>query len=287
MATVITINTGQSGYREVLDQVVNYGLQRAPRGLETLDLGHTTVIIRDPRNALPIGCGRKLSTKVAAVEALQLIAMEMYEDLVLKASPNFSRYIEPAGYFHGAYGRRLAVNAQLDYVAEKLRLDPFTRQAVATIWDPQLDNLSGRRDYPCTVAMGFAIREDQLEMYTTMRSNDAFLGFPYDIFNFTQLQLTLARALDVEPGPYTHTAWSLHVYTEDLDAIEEVFSPGPTAQEVFQPEGVGRAEDRFPACRTRANALLTSREPNLEFGIDFEFTRSEEWYGDQLAPLLG
>jgi thymidylate synthase len=45
-----------------------------------------------------------------------------------------------------------------------------------------------------------------------MRSNDAFLGLPHDIFSFTMLQEIAARELGLGLGQYTHSVTSLHLY---------------------------------------------------------------------------
>ena len=49
-----------------------------------------------------------------------------------------------------------------------------------------------------------------------MRSNDLWSGFPYDIFQFTCIQILLAMKLGVELGTYTHIADSLHMYERDF-----------------------------------------------------------------------
>lgn len=55
-------------------------------------------------------------------------------------------------------------------------------------------------------------------MFTNMRSNDAFIGLPHDVFAFTMLQEMIARALGLEPGPYSHAVGSLHLYKTNRDA---------------------------------------------------------------------
>ena len=54
-----------------------------------------------------------------------------------------------------------------------------------------------------------------------MRSNDLWLGFPYDVFQFTCMQVLMSMELGIELGSYTHIAGSLHMYKRDFDkAIE-------------------------------------------------------------------
>lgn len=57
-------------------------------------------------------------------------------------------------------------------------------------------------------------------MITYMRSNDAWLGFPYDVFNFTMIQNYVAAALDVAIGRYFHMVGSMHVYEEHYDKAQ-------------------------------------------------------------------
>jgi thymidylate synthase len=45
-----------------------------------------------------------------------------------------------------------------------------------------------------------------------MRSNDIWMGFPYDVFSFTAMQCLMAMELGLGIGTYTHIAGSLHLY---------------------------------------------------------------------------
>jgi thymidylate synthase len=49
-----------------------------------------------------------------------------------------------------------------------------------------------------------------------MRSNDVFLGLPYDLTQFIALQGAIAKALDIEMGQYVHVVGSLHIYDEHI-----------------------------------------------------------------------
>lgn len=66
-------------------------------------------------------------------------------------------------------------------------------------------------------------------MHTHMRSNDAYLGLPHDIFSFTMLQEIAARELEVGLGRYTHSVTSLHLY-HDRDAADKLGANSSTAQ---------------------------------------------------------
>lgn len=280
MATVVYMDSGRVGYRKLVHAVRRFGEMRTPRGLQTRDAGHVIIEILSPYDALPLGVGRKLNTAIAAAEATQLVAGRADHRLLPRITRTFEQFAEPDGRFHGAYGDR--IGAQVAHAVRKIENDRDTRQAVITLWDAFRDNVPQRRDYPCTVALNLAVVNDQLELRTLMRSNDVWLGFPYDIFQFTQLQLTVARALGVEPGRYTHETWSLHLYESNAERVDELLDRhqdgvvGP-----YQPTGFGLPGNDWSACRASAETIL-EHAPN-----DFSnMTESEAWYVQQLRPYV-
>lgn len=106
---------------------------------------------------------------------------------------------------------------QLQMCEELLRRDPNTRQAVIHI--KQARDIIGHptKDLNCTVCLQFLLRDGKLYMTTYMRSNDLWMGFPNDVFQFTCIQIYLAMRLGVGLGTYTHVAASLHLYERDYN----------------------------------------------------------------------
>jgi len=278
VAALLTFESGQHAYPHVVNWVLAHGQPRGARGLPTLDCTHVTVELLSPLNALPLNCGRRLNPAIAALEAAQLIGAFSDPELCVRIAPNFRRYREASGVFHGAYGRR--IGAQLSAAITKIKKDSDTRQAVISLWDPWLDNQPGKLDYPCTIALRLSLNPDgRLDVDVLMRSNDVWLGTPYDWFQFTQLQLTAAHALDVEPGTYRHTAWSLHLYRENEEAAWNVHA---FTSRTSQPRGIGiRGEDVDSivrrARRFHLNGEVTDREAEM-------WTSSERWYRERLKP---
>ena len=68
---------------------------------------------------------------------------------------------------------------QWEYIKSMLSKNPESRQAVIHI--KTADNTESK-DVNCTVCLQFIIRDNKLYMTTYMRSNDIWLGFPYDVF---------------------------------------------------------------------------------------------------------
>jgi len=119
---------------------------------------------------------------------------------------------------NSAYGYRIRSFFDFDqweHVRNMLFSDPNSRQAVIHIKDA---NNKPTKDVPCTVYLQFFIREGKLHLSVHMRSNDIWMGVPYDMFSFCFLQMKMAMELGVEIGSYTHYAGSLHMYQRDYTA---------------------------------------------------------------------
>lgn len=102
---------------------------------------------------------------------------------------------------------------QWQYVYDMLKENPNSRQAVIHI---KTADDKPSKDVNCTVCLQFFIRDGKLYLTTYMRSNDLWMGFPYDVFQFTSMQIMLAMQLGVEVGTYTHIAGSLHLYARNV-----------------------------------------------------------------------
>lgn len=169
---------------------------------------------------------RHPNLKIATVEGYQLLAgLSSVWQLDAVSGTRFSQYTD-RGRLRGAYGPR--VFGQLIAVFQKLREDPATRQAYVSIWDGYEFN-EPSHDVPCTTGFQFFIRDAYLHLRVTMRSNDAWFGLPIDLMQFSLLHRTMAAALGLIPGHYTHSVGSLHLYEpqylEALKTVEEGLTP--------------------------------------------------------------
>lgn len=118
------------------------------------------------------------------------------------------------------YGERLfrhrGVN-QLQNVIALLKKKQTTRRATIQLFDAS-DLEQDYASIPCTCTLQFLARHGKLSMFVSMRSNDAYLGLPHDVFAFTMLQELVARTVGLELGEYKHAAGSLHLYDEQVEA---------------------------------------------------------------------
>jgi thymidylate synthase len=190
---------------------------------------------------------RRLDPHYACAEFLWYLSMTDDTTFLQLFAPQYKRFTEDGVHAFGAYGHRWVNNpgikhmtdSQLELVIETLRKYPESRQAVITMWDSgDLSHacLVDKKDLPCTLSLQFLLRDGYLHQVATMRSNDAWLGLPYDVFCFTQLQKLIANQLDVNVGTYTHNAGSMHIYDKNKEKIDTILDKSKEELFAVQPE---------------------------------------------------
>ena len=276
---IIDIPDAINGYVDLVQHVLKNGKEVAPRGMKTREIEDAIIRIDDVYNTLPLGVGRGTVPGIGAVEACQLIAGASTPKLVIAIGPQFANYTEDNGLFHGAYGIR--TQSQYAPIVERLKADPDTRQAVATIWNPELDLLANKRDYPCTILHQFRIRNNKLNMSVYMRSNDVWLGAAYDFFQFTRVQLAIASILGIEPGTYHHHVGSLHIYEQHYDSAESLKHTYEPYEKI--PAMVGNS---WGEVSDFAMDALTAAIHHEEKALLYNLHPFEQWYANAMIKAV-
>jgi thymidylate synthase len=169
-------------------------------------------VIKDPTQNIMKNDIRKLSMKYAIGEMLWYLSANNKLSQIQKYTKGWDRMTDDGVTVNSNYGYCVMKKYgfdQLEFVINELKKNSNSRRAVIHIKEP---NNKPSNDVNCTVCLQFFIREGKLYMTTYMRSNDIWFGFPYDVFQFTCLQIYLSMVLEVELGTYTHIAGSLHLY---------------------------------------------------------------------------
>lgn len=172
--------------------------------------------IQDPTRNFVTSPTRDLSMRYAVGELLWYLSGSNKLRDIAHYSGAWKKLSDDGETVNSAYGHRIFSKFgfnQWKHVIGLLMEDPNSRQAVIHIKEP---NAEPTKDLPCTVCLQYFIRDGKLYATTYMRSNDIWLGFPYDVFTFTSLQIAMAFQLGVEIGTYTHIAGSLHLYERNV-----------------------------------------------------------------------
>lgn len=265
---------------ELLTRLLTFGDEIAPRGQLTRERLAVTLHLTDPLANIITIPERKLNYSFMVAEWLWIMAGRDDVPGVAYYNPNIVQFSDDGARFFGAYGPKVA--GQLPYVLDALTRDPSTRQAVLTIWR---ESPRATRDVPCTVAMQFLIRENALHLIVTMRSSDAWLGIPYDIYNFTRLQAAVAaelRATATRPelatlrlGTFTLQLGSSHLYQPHFAQAVAISDTYRLDRDLRPLNAIGRSTElSAPVPRgdwlTAAEEVARLRgEVNLRFAEDY------------------
>jgi thymidylate synthase len=171
--------------------------------------------------------------------------------------------IEGSCYGKAAFGNFDGAS-QWEHIKHLLIADPATRRAVLVFDQPSFaDDVT--LDKSCLTSMQFLIRGGHLHAVVTMRSNDIYLGVPYDVFNFTMFQELMALELKVPLGTYVHFAGSLHLYERDIPRARNSYLATPGRPRSMEPIPTLASVKQFvnieAAIRTGRDIYLNSVGP--------------------------
>lgn len=236
---------------KALNDILTNGDLVSPRGKRTKEIPQRTIEVDMRRPVLRVP-DRSLSYKFMVAEAFWILSGDDRVETIAPYNSRIADFSDDGERFFGAYGPK--IHAQLPYIVDKLLEDRDSRQAGLTIWR---ECPPKTKDVPCTVAIFFAIRGDKLNVHVFMRSSDAWLGVPYDVFNFSMLghlvcalvnerapevpvvenhQLVMdtfnvpTKKLIVSPGTLFLTAASSHLYEVNWDDAKLCLATEPLDQ---------------------------------------------------------
>ncbi len=168
---------------------------------------------------------RNYNPYFAIIEAAWILSGQNTLEELNKIIQGYDKYSDDGYSLNGAYGYRIKKyfdKDQIESVTKLLSSEPNSRRAVITLYstDDLDNNLS--RDIPCNISICLKIRNKCLDITILNRSNDIFLGIPYNVFVFNILQRHIAKILNVPVGIQRHFTDSLHLYERDFVRTDEI-----------------------------------------------------------------
>lgn len=264
--------SANEAWLKLLNDLVKTGTYSTPRGKPTLELlGHQTRI----NMTCPVvtTTKRKLGYRFLPAEAAWILSGDNRVETIAPYGKHIAQFSDNGSFFEGAYGPQII--DQLSYVLSALGgEDVESRQAVMTTWKPRP---RPSKDIPCTVALQWLVRPlttDQddlgLHCFVTMRSSDAWLGWPYDVFNFSMLSAYLACLLEqryqrpLSLGDLCLTAGSQHIYEVNQAGAKACLN-APSSNLVYAPFNHHEFADN-PGNLIRHLRGLADRRPSSLYG---------------------
>ena len=184
---------------------------QASRAGSTRELLHAAISISRPRERWISSRNPPINPAFAMAEIIWIVTGRNDSWFLSYFNRKFPEFVGDGPTLHGAYGYRLRRHLELDQLSRAyhtLASNPDSRQVVLQIWDgtvdlPHPDGHPRAQDIPCNVLSMLKVRENKLHWTQIVRSNDFFLGLPYNLIQFTTLQEIIAGWLEVEVGRTT------------------------------------------------------------------------------------
>lgn len=218
------MNFVDNTYIYLLESVLkNPTFEPCPRHMRTKErlAFYTTVDMCEPIVTL---AKRELNYRFMMAEAYWILTGSSLLSDLKPYMKVYERFSDDGIHLNGAYGPRFI--QQVRYVVKALHLDQDSRQAVMTIWER---NPLESKDIPCTTSLQWLIRNKTLHCVVYMRSQDSWLGWPYDVFSFSMMSLYILILLnmqghDLKLGQLKVIAGSQHLYEEHWELASQLIS---------------------------------------------------------------
>jgi len=140
-------------------------------------------------------------------------------------------YWKPKARFEGDLGRVYGVHwrswqksdgstlDQLSDVIARIKTNPYDRRLIVTAWNPgEIDQMALP---PCHIFFQFFVSDGVLSLQMYQRSNDLFLGVPFNIASYALLLSMVAQVTGLKAGTFTHVMGDTHIYLNHLEQVEE------------------------------------------------------------------
>lgn len=219
---LVKSKNADDAFMQWYDILSSMGIKQDSRDGEVVgEVINAITVIEDPTRCIMNNAIRKMPIRYAVGELLWYLSGNNNLSEIQKYTNAWDRMSDDGVTVNSNYGYCIQKKYgfdQWDYIKKMLTQNPESRQAVIHI---KTADSASSKDVNCTVCCQFIIRENKLYMTTYMRSNDIWMGFPYDVFQFTAMQILLSMQLGVELGTYTHIAGSLHMYKRDFDTAKK------------------------------------------------------------------
>lgn len=181
-----------------------------------------TVELTDIRDRIPSNPAASFDLTVAVARFVWMVSgddrladISFYEEAVTNFSDN-QISVPGSNYGTRLFQPRPGLN-QIEGVIGRIHEDRDTRRAAAVVWAPEDALREGpdhqrSKDIPCAFGLMFHVRDELLQTQLKMRSNNAFLLLPVNLFEFGLLAELVAAETGSGLGSLRNNAASMHVY---------------------------------------------------------------------------
>lgn len=209
-------------YLSIANKILSEGEMRDNRtGIRAISLPHVCITIDLEEDGFPILASKFVGFKTAIKELLWIWQMQSNDVRKLQDMNVhiWDEWMQEDGTIGKAYGYQLAKYKQVDNLIKTIKEDPTSRRMITTLWN--IEDLPEMALQPCAFQTLWNINKGKLNCMLTIRSNDWFLGNPFNVAQYTALVYMIAQVTNYKPGRLTVCINDAHIYENHIPQIQE------------------------------------------------------------------
>ena len=209
-------------YLSIANKILSEGEMRDNRtGIKAISLPHVCITIDLEEDGFPILASKFVGFKTAIKELLWIWQMQSNDVRKLQDMNVhiWDEWMQEDGTIGKAYGYQLAKYKQVDNLIKTIKEDPTSRRMITTLWN--IEDLPEMALQPCAFQTLWNINKGKLNCMLTIRSNDWFLGNPFNIAQYAALVHMIAQVTNYKPGRLTVCINDAHIYENHIPQIQE------------------------------------------------------------------
>jgi thymidylate synthase len=234
-------------YLDLLEYTLSHGIKKEDRtGVGTISIfGHQMRF--DLSKGLPVLTTKKISFRNIVCELLWFLRGDTNVNTLKEQGVNiWNEWALPDGNLGPIYGKqwrdwRTADGGSIDQIAgviAQIKKNPHSRRLIVSAWNPadlpdegvspQENAARGKMALPpCHTLFQFYVVDGTLSCQLYQRSNDIFIGQPYNITQYALLVHMVAQQCNLVPKDYIHTIGDAHLYLNHLEQVKLQLSRQP------------------------------------------------------------
>lgn len=108
---------------------------------------------------------------------------------------------------------------QIEKLLSSIKSNPNSRRHILNLWNVgEIDNMALP---PCLFMAQFHVRNEKLSCHTFARSQDLFLGTPFNLAQYALLTHIIARECGLGVGELIHTLGDAHIYLNHIEQVKK------------------------------------------------------------------
>jgi thymidylate synthase len=239
-------------YLELLARILKDGKTKQSRGICPIKSVFGAQLRFDLRYGFPLLTTKKVAYKSLTHEMLWFISgsnnIKYLNDNGVHIWDGFADEDGFLGRVYGVQWRHWKgadsrETDQLQWAIDEIKNSPNSKAILVSAWNA--GELSEMRLPPCHTMFQFDVIKGKLYMGLYQRASDVFLGLPFNIAQYAELLMMVAKLTGLEARELVVSIGDAHLYTNQIEAAKEQIRRKPTAFPKLSLNGEQKTIDDF------------------------------------------